>query len=326
MRIRLIDMLAACVSLAGLAIVAIPVMLRAAEEGKGLVCRDRLRQLGEAFARYESAQGGLPPRRTGFNDGNPYGGWGSQVLPYLAIEPTLEGDRFDPAFDFFDPRNRTIVETWIPAFVCPASPRERVVQVQSQASTKSLNPDKDSVYTSMASPTDFIASNGFLSGNAGFVSDTIARSARGGNQRQPLIDNDRSQLSSITDGLAGTLLLIEQAGRPNVWRLRHQRAGDGQFGLSPNARGAWAGWGSIAFGPACAETGDTPAKGDGSDCSVNCNNWHGLYGFHERGAGALFCDGSVRFIGLRLDPLTFAYLTLRDDGHLIHEDDFCVAE
>lgn len=34
------------------------------------------------------------------------------------------------------------------------------------------------------------------------------------------------------------------------------------------------------------------------------------------------CDGSVKFVGPKLDPLTFAYLTIRDDGHLISPTDY----
>ena len=62
--------------------------------------------------------------------------------------------------------------------------------------------------------------------------------------------------------------------------------------------------------------------GDATDCTVNCNNWFGVYGFHSGGANVLMCDGSVRFVTPKLDPLTFAYLTLRDDGHAIDPTDY----
>lgn len=65
-----------------------------------------------------------------------------------------------------------------------------------------------------------------------------------------------------------------------------------------------------------------PGKGDATDCTVDCNNWFGIYGFPAGGANALMCDGSVRFVGPRLDPLTLAYLAIRDDGHLISPTDY----
>lgn len=300
--------------------VLMPGLLVARDAAREQSCQDRLRHLGGAFTQYEGVRRGLPPRRTGFNDGNPYGGWGGHILPYLGLSKDL--GEYDLHYDFFDPKNKAIVESQLPAFLCPSSPSERVVQIQSQASTKSLNPDKATVYTCQATAVDFIASNGVLMTRNGYGINATGEARGIGNQRQPMADNEKLPLSKITDGLSNTLLLIEQAGRPAAWRNRERKPGDGQFGLSPNARGAWAGWGSIAFGAANVETGETPGRGDSTDCSVNCNNWFGIYSFHQDGANVLFCDGSVRFVGTRLDPLTFAHLTIRDDGHLIDHDDF----
>lgn len=307
--------------LLALSAVIAPAILAAREGSREQMCQDRLRRIGAAFTQYESVNRGLPPRRTGFNDGNPYGGWGGHLLPYLGL--TDQVGQYDLKYDFFDPKNKAIVEAPMPVFLCPASPAERFVQIQSQATTKSLNPDKDTVYTCKAGTVDFISSNGVLITRNGYGLNALGQERGIGNQRQPMADNETQALSEVTDGLSNTLLLIEQAGRPSAWRNKVEKPGEGQFGLSPNARGAWAGWGSIAFGAANAETGETPGRGDNTDCSVNCNNWFGIYSFHERGANVLFCDGSVRFVGTKLDPLTFAYLTIRDDGHLIQHDDFC---
>lgn len=297
-----------------------PALLSARDQERELSCQDRLRHLGAAFSQYESVNGGLPPRRSGFNDGNPYGGWGGHLLQYMG--PVERVGRYDLQYDFFDPKNKEVVEAQRASFICPASPADRVVQIQSQASTKSLNADKDTVFTCKASAVDFIASNGVLMARNGYGINALGQDRGIGNQRQPMTDNVTTPLSRTTDGLSNTLLLIEQSGRPAAWRKSERKPGDGQFGVSPNARGAWAGWGSIAFGAANAETGETPGRGDSTDCSVNCNNWFGIYGFHQGGANVLFCDGSVRFIGTKLDPLTFAYLTIRDDGHLVEHDDF----
>lgn len=309
---------------AGMCVVAVGLLLPRVQAARAdaarTQCADNLRKLGQGFAEFEKAQGGLPARRGGFNNGEPYTGWGASILPYLGEEAIAK--KYNPKLDFFDPGNKEAVETQVKPFLCPASPTGRVVKIESQASTKAANPDKDTVFTVKAGISDYISSNGVLLPRGGYALNFNEAGQMNGNQRQPLGDNDLTPLSKITDGTSTTLLLIEQAGRPDVWRNGKKKDGDGQFGMSPNARGAWAGWGSIAFGPADAKTGESPGTGAATDCTVNCNNWFGVYGFHTGGAHVLMCDGAVRFVGTKLDPLTFAYLTLRDDGHAISLNDF----
>lgn len=294
--------------------------VQAARAGSSRVrCQDRLRNLGVGFHAFEQARGGFPPRRTGFQDGSPYGGWGPFLLPF--IDEAAIAARYDFRLDCFDPGNRLAVETEVAAFRCPDAPGGRHVDIQSQATAKSRNPDKDSVFTVRAAVNDFIACNGVLLPRKGYGVHALDGEGGPGNQRQAMSDDSFLPLTSITDGLGCTLLLIEQAGRPDVWRNGKKHEGGGQFGMSANARGAWAGWGSIGFGPSGAD-GLSPAKGDATDCTVNCNNWFGIYGFHPGGGHMLLCDGAVRFVGPSLSPLTFAYLSNRDDGRLISPTDF----
>ncbi|WP_406695299.1 DUF1559 domain-containing protein [Singulisphaera sp. Ch08] len=301
-------------------LLVIPSVLASRQDAAREKCRDNLRTLGQGFLQFETANGGFPARRAGFNNGSPYGGWGSQVLPFIG-KPELS-NAYNSKLDFFDPANKAVTETHVDTFLCPAAPGNHTVEIQSQATAKSLNPDKDTVFTAKAGAVDYISSNGTLLPRGGYAMNQNDLDQGVGNQRQPLTDNDYTPLTKISDGMSSTLLLIEQAGRPDVWRLDKKKEGAGQFGMSPNARGSWAGWGSIAFGPASATTGESPGKGDATDCTVNCNNWFGIYGFHEGGAHVLFCDGSVRFVGTGLDPLTFLYLTNCNDGHVVSQDDF----
>ncbi len=291
----------------------------AREESRRFACQDRMREQGIAFQQFVSIHNGFPPRRVGFNNGKPYGGWGGYLMPYLP--EAKQGLEWDSRYDFFDAHNKQVAETPIATLICPTSPLDRFVEIQSQASTKSMNPDKDTVFVCRTAVSDYIASNGVLLTNSGYGLNALAGPRGQGNERQPMTDEVNSPLIKITDGLANTLLLIEQAGRPAPWRNRNKLDEAGQFGVSPNARGAWAGWGSIAFGAANRETGETPGRGDSTDCTVNCNNWFGIYSFHQDGAGVLFCDGSVRSMGTGLDPITFAQLTVRDDGNLVNLDD-----
>ena len=49
--------------------------------------------------------------------------------------------------------------------------------------------------------------------------------------------------------------------------------------------------------------------------SINMNNSQGIYSFHRGGANAVFCDGSVHFLGVGLTPTVLgAIITARSGG------------
>ncbi|OWK46527.1 DUF1559 domain-containing protein [Fimbriiglobus ruber] len=312
--------LAIVVGMLGLVVgFVLPVVQAARADAARAQCQENLRKLGQGCLEFEKANGGFPPRRTGFQSGTK-GGWGPYLLPHIGEADLAKSYSFK--LDCYDPGNKAAVETQVKAFVCPASPPNRTLTMKSQASGKSENPDKDSLLTVNGGVNDYITSNGLLLPRGGYGLNTGLVDQMISNQRQAMTDDVYLPLAKITDGLGCTLLLIEQAGRPQTWRNGKQQGKDDLFGMTSNARGMWAGYGSIAFGPAARSDGNTPAHGDATDCSVNCNNQFGIYGFHANGANILMCDGSVRFVGDKLDGLTFALLTLRDDGRVLALDDF----
>ncbi|WP_425616165.1 DUF1559 domain-containing protein [Anatilimnocola sp. NA78] len=283
-------------------------------------CKQNLQKLGKSFQQFEQAKGGLPPRRTGGGFGNaPYGGWGGQVLPYMH-EKLAAGYHSD--YDFFDPINKKVVETKVTEFVCPAAPADRKLLIRSNASGASANPNKDTLFEIECGLNDYIASNGFFMPRTGYG---VGWPEGGlGNQRQAMTDTDNRPLTQITDGLSQTILIIEKAGAPATWRNGKKESDDNLFAGENISRGTWAGYGSIAFAPMdpTSKDGLRSARGDSTDCTVNCNNTFGIYGFHEKGANILLCDGAVRFVTPKLDGLTFGRLTTRDDGQLITNDSF----
>jgi prepilin-type processing-associated H-X9-DG protein len=116
--------------------------------------------------------------------------------------------------------------------------------------------------------------------------------------------------------------VIEQAGRPQKWANGTRGRGAGDDEANGNARGLWAGYGAIPFHPVDRADGTSAGTGGATDCVVNCNNQHSVYGFHAGGAHVLFCDGSVRFVGEKLDARTFALLVTRDDGEALGAGDY----
>lgn len=309
---------------AGIAVAAIglsillPAVEQSQQEAHKTQCADNLKQIGKAFLAYEQARGGLAPRRTGFNDGvSTYGGWGSEILPFLDKDADKE---YHHDYDFFDPINKKIVETPIKTFLCPAAPEKRIALIQANATANSANPNKDTLFSSDCGPVDYIASNGLFMPGGGYGLNWPE--GLGGNDHQALLDNDPQRMTRITDGTSSTFLLVERAGAPQAWRVGKRKDGPELFAGANNARGAWAGWGSIAFGAYDPKTGEDRGIGDDTDCTVNCNNFFGIYGFHEEGANVLMCDGSVKFVGKKMHGLTLARLTTRDDGQLIAPDAF----
>ena len=316
----LMDLLVATAACGIGACLLLPTMLELRQTADVNTCAQNLQTLGKACLQFEKAQGGLPPRRTGGGFGNtPYGGWGVQILPYLNAKLSAE---YHHDYDYFDPINHKVVQTKIAEHICPAAPPDRNVLIRSNASGASVNPNKDVLFEVKCGPTDYISSNGFSMPRDGYGAAWPERGL--GNQRQAMTDSDNRPLTEITDGTSFTILLVEKAGAPANWMMGKKTGDDSLFAGQNISRGTWAGYGSIAFAPMNPNSKETlrSARGDSTDCSVNCNNTFGIYSFHEKGANILLCDGAVRFVSTRLDGLTFGRLTTRDDGQLLSDDSF----
>lgn len=314
----LIDLVGAGAAITVAISLLMPALSQSQRAAQRSQCSENLTNLGKSFHAYEQFRGGLAPRRTGFGDGAlPYGGWGSRILPY--VDAKLN-EKYHHDYDFYDPINKEVTETPITTFLCPAAPPGRATVIQANATGNSANPNKDTLFTAHCGPVDYIASNSLFMPKTGYGLNWPDELRS--NRHQALADNEDQPLSTITDGLSHTYLLIERAGAPQVWRVGKRINKPDLFAGANNSRGAWAGWGSIAFGAFDPVEGNDHGKGDDTDCTVNCNNFFGIYGFHDDGANVLLCDGSVRFVDRRLNGLTHARLTTRDDGQPIAPDSF----
>lgn len=280
-------------------------------------CQEHLRQLGTGFLGFEKTHGGFPARRLK----NPKSGWGAQLLPHIGQEKLAAQYHFE--YDWFDPVNRSASETIVQTFRCPASPTDRMLTCTDVASPGSKNRDRTTRYSAKGALCDFIASNGFKMPAAGYgINWPYPTEAADNNQHQAMTDNTHLPIRTITDGLGCTILVIEQAGRPQKWANGKRGSGAGDIEANGNARGMWAGYGAIPFHPVHRADGTSVGTGGSNDCVVNCNNQHSIYGFHAGGAHVLFCNGSVRFVRDPLDVRIFALLVTRDDGEVLSTTDY----
>jgi len=129
-----------------------------------------------------------------------------------------------------------------------------------------------------------------------------------------MIDTANRKFTEITDGLSNTLLVTEQAGRPNFYILGVQQASN--TGMAAyNQWGPWAAY-QVTRLQQFGSDGIT-ADGPGGPCTINCNNSQGIYAFHTAGAVSVFGDGSVRFLRVGLDPNIYFGIVTCNGGEIL---------
>ena len=293
MGIALRDLLVSVAALLLLTAVALPFVQKARGQDARVRCADRLKALAQAMRSFEDAHEGLPPRRTT----KPfYHGIGIDLLPYLGQEKLAAAYRTDR--HFFDEANRPVVSTTLLAFQCPASPGQHQIDIADMTGKPTGSRGATSDY--------FLPNSG---------KDSGLPAALQSNQRTALLDDRMMPSSASTDGTSQTLLLFEMAGRPDHWIMGQKQAERKQ--VHAGWWGAWSAWNATQV---------WSYKEDGlayeGSCTVNCNNEHGVYSFHEGGAHAAFVDGSVPLLSTKLDRYVLFALLTRDGGEIISDQDF----
>jgi prepilin-type processing-associated H-X9-DG protein len=260
-------------------------------------CADHLRRIGTAARAYAAANDDVLPRNT---SQPPAGSWNTQLLPFLGEAKLAE--RYAPGRDWAEGDNRAVAAARVPVFVCPAAPHpDRWVLTQ--------NPD-DGASPFKAAPTDYVGSAGaYLNSNAQANLHPGAMHTRTVTRRLRTAD--------VADGTAQTLLVVEMADKPNVWRTG--RLGEDRLARAqmPALSGQWAApnWNHLRSYSADGATQFGP-------CSVNCSNGASVYGFHPSGAHGLFVDGSVRFLKAGMSQEMLVALVSIAGGEVLGPNDF----
>jgi prepilin-type processing-associated H-X9-DG protein len=123
--------------------------------------------------------------------------------------------------------------------------------------------------------------------------------------------NFLARIADILDGTSNTLVITEDAGRPQIWRVGRLVAG----------RTSGAGWADrdnefITHG--FTSDGAT----DPGPCHTNCTNNNENYSFHIGGANGVFADGSVRFYSSSMSIRIMGRLITRAGRETVSGSDF----
>jgi prepilin-type processing-associated H-X9-DG protein len=135
-----------------------------------------------------------------------------------------------------------------------------------------------------------------------------------GNRFSVMHRDSKNNMMSITDGTSSTVMVVEAAGRPLVYRLRVPN-----FALTNDQGIGWV----DNEGPFSLDGSSNDGALEG--CGVNCpavmnkRNDNEPFSFHTGGGNFLFADGHVQFIRESIDLKTFAALCTRAAGEVVSD-------
>jgi prepilin-type processing-associated H-X9-DG protein len=130
-----------------------------------------------------------------------------------------------------------------------------------------------------------------------------------------LAKNVENRAAEITDGLSNTFFMIEDAGKPDLFRMGRRVPGiAAQDTIWSNYQN------NIGLSGASSATGEfTTSRTDGK-CAVNCTNDSEIYSFHSGSANLVMMDGSVRFLKQTIEIAVVAALLTKEGGELLQPD------
>ncbi len=274
-----VELLVAMAIIGILVALLLPAIQAARESARRAQCQNHLRQWGLALHVHEGTHERFP---AGYRMVSPTGTCFAQLLP-LVEQATLAYDR---TRNWDDPANRQAVQTQLAILTCPSAPS---------------GPRFDASFPSiLPAAGDYAPTHG--------VNSKYCRIAGWPLYNPPdengLLIYEPLRAADVRDGLSQTIALVEDAGRPELWRVGRLRAA----GIAPDAGWADPNYEIALDGSDYLTTGPGQELGE---CVMNCTNHNEAYSFHTGGCNLLFGDAAVRLVSDQIDPKVFAALTTR---------------
>ena len=299
----LIELLVVIAIIAVLIGLLLPAVQKVREAASRAQCQNNLKQLALACLNYESAHGRFPASNT---TAAPWHGWAALVLPQLEQENVR--NIYTLTANWYDGANAAARAAQVKTFLCPSANPGRAGQsaVPGAAGSPFTGAAWDYTNVSVVAVT-LLA---YLS-----YPDPASYPAvwRG------VMSSQGSAVAQITDGLSNTLLVTEDANRPEYWvkgrRVTATAPPFGGDGPGVVTGGVWADH-QKGFGIEGTSADGLALVGE---CAVNCTNAYEVYAFHTGGANAAMADGSVRFLAEGMSIRTLAALSTRAGGEVVGE-------
>lgn len=294
----LVELLVVIAIIGILVALLLPAVQAAREAARRIQCQNNFKQLGVALHTYHDTFKVLPPTRTS----RPSHTWAPFLLPF--IEQSNLQDIYQWQVPWNHPLNQPAITTHLHFLWCPSTPGGR-------------NRLDTLGHGIQAATTDYAPVTGVagITVQVGLVSQTDLKGV--------LRPNYGSRLAEVSDGTSNTLVMTEDAGRPNFWTSRGQGPlnsfpGGGNLPVI-NGRVYGAGWADTSNGIPLHSFTNDGLKVPGP-CGINCTNNNEAFSFHPGGINVLFVDGGVRHLAETIELATYAALINRAGGEFVEYD------
>jgi prepilin-type N-terminal cleavage/methylation domain-containing protein len=284
----LIELLVVIAIIAVLIGLLLPAVQKVREAAARVKCANNMRQLILALHNYHSAYGAFPAGQLDMPNGAQHN-WTAQLLPYFEQDNLYRQYNFNVNWD--DPANDSgINQHMIKVFVCPSAPDAPPRTAANKRGVLDY-PAINQIHRPNPFATNLPPSDSTYIGVLG--------------------KNVNRRMTDIVDGTSNTLILAEDGGRNQDWRM-------GQQGGTLGESGAWANpSGAIVVSGYNPRTQSIPGP-----VAVNGCNSQNVYSFHIGAAGGVFADGSIRFLSSSTSIDVLIALTTRAGHEVIQDNTF----
>lgn len=280
----------------------LPAVQSAREAARRMQCLNNMRQFGLAMHNHESVFKAFPESRPRDLAGNRMS-WCIVVLDF--IEQGNLSNIYDKNVRWNTGVNVVAGQSNLPLFICPST--------SAGSNRFPANGTGTAIDGVVMGPSDYIIMHRLR--NRFYTANGIINPIPGTDHDGALVQNNKTKIGSITDGTSNTILIMEDAGRPN-WNVLRRDQG------VPLPRPEGFGWTDPDGGAGSMDgtdrvTGAINGSNGIGTCVMNCNNDSEPYSFHTSGMNISMMDGSSRFLSENIDASIFAALITPRLGEVV---------